>query len=221
MRTVIVGASRIGRALARRLIEDGGEVVLIDHSRDRLETVSNQLDCGMLCGDGTDPEILRDALAEQKSNLIAVTPEDQDNILSCLLAESLGYHRVLPRISRQQLYAICDELGLSERISPEEEVAGRLVEKLSDQPETGADSLQWPARVFSLAIHEDADFATVGDVQIPTTARAMVVYRGEQIFMATAEQDLRPGDRLSIATDTDGLAALCETYGVRDGDQDA
>jgi len=213
MRVILIGASRIGLALAKRLVAQGEEVILIDRDRERLEEIANQVDCGMLNGDGTDPEILRDALGESPAIVLSVTPEDQDNILACLLAISLGCERVIPRISRPQLFAICDELGLSERLSPEAEVAERLIERIHSNSDDISETLQWPARVFSMAVHENSDLKQVSDMVLPATARPACVYRGEQLFMAEPGQPLEPGDRVSIITDSEGVEELRERYG--------
>jgi trk/ktr system potassium uptake protein len=212
MRVVIVGASDIGVAFARRAIEKGEEVVLIDRSRERLEELGSQLDCGMLHGDGTDPDILRDALGEQGGTLCAVTAEDQDNILSCLLAHSLGFERVLPRIGRPHLFAICDELGLAERISPEEEIAQSLMDKLYKRGDGTAHALQWPAQLFSFTVRSQSDLSSVADVKLPSNSRVICIFRGDSYVVVDQDHSLKEGDRVVVITDAEGIDQLTERY---------
>ncbi len=218
MKVVIVGASRIGIATARKLISKGEEVIIVDHSREALETLSDKLDCGMLAGDGTDPDTLRDAFGDRADVLLSLTPEDQDNILACLLAKSLGFDQVVPRIGNPQLFALCDELGLQQRIAPEEEVSQRIVERLFDTRDQAAHELPWPAHIYTIAIRADLEVAKVGDLTLPGNARPVCIYREEQLLMANDGQAIQSGDQVVIVTDGDGIERLCDLYGVQSDD---
>lgn len=216
MRVIIIGASRIGTATARKLIDRGQEVVIVDRARDKLENLSEKLDCGMLVGDGTDPDILRDAFGDHVDVVFSLTPEDQDNILACLLAQSLGCERVVPRIGNPQLFALCDELGLDDRIAPEEEVSQRVVERLFAEDENAAHELPWPARLFTFSIRENQELATIADLQLPQNARSVCVFRGDELYMAEHGFELSAGDQVVIVTDSAGVEALSESYGVQE-----
>lgn len=80
MRIIILGASRFGRAIAEQLIDAEHEVIVIDKSRDRLERLADQLDCGMLEGDGTMPTTLREVFRDENDVFVAVTNASEDNI---------------------------------------------------------------------------------------------------------------------------------------------
>ena len=64
MRIVIVGASRFGINTASQLIEKRHEVLMIDKDLERLKEIGEQLDCGMIHGDGSLPSIQREAFAD-------------------------------------------------------------------------------------------------------------------------------------------------------------
>ena len=88
MHITILGASRFGVATVRNLIEQGHEVVLIDIDRDRIDELADGLDCAMICGDGTLPSTLRDAFGDGSDALVALTNEDDVNILASATSAS-------------------------------------------------------------------------------------------------------------------------------------
>ena len=82
MRIVIIGASSFGLAIAEELIETDREVVLIDKSRELLEQAAERIDCGMIEGDGSNPDVLREAFRDEDDVCIAVTNASEINILA-------------------------------------------------------------------------------------------------------------------------------------------
>lgn len=87
MRTIIVGGGRVGLSLAERLEQNGEYVVLVDEDEATVETAREQ---GFTAyhGDGTDADILRDAGSDGAEAVIAVTPDDDVNLLVCQLART-------------------------------------------------------------------------------------------------------------------------------------
>lgn len=117
MRIVVVGASRFGQATTRQLLDKGHEVVLVDSDRSRLESLEEDLDCGMLHGDGSLPSIQRDAYGDHADALVLLTNSDDVNILAAAVGKSIGFERVLPQIVRGELISVCEELGLEDLIA--------------------------------------------------------------------------------------------------------
>ncbi len=205
-RFVLVGASGLAVAVAKQLIKSGEEVVLIDRSRERLDELSDTLDCGMLQGDGTDPAVLRRAAGQTPGILLAFVDEDQDNILACLLGKQVGFERVIPTIENADLLALCDELDLYEAIAPEKELAERVLKKIGDEDRD--QTLQWPARLYNLSIQQNDEIQKVSDVSLPANARTVGIYRGDTFIAASDEETLKADDRLVIVTDDEGYEEL-------------
>lgn len=96
MRIVIVGAGMIGVHIARELIDEKRDVVLIEKDPDLARIASNELDCMVVNEDGCRPEVLRKAGIADASWFLALTGSDEANIVSCGLvaAESAGVRTV-------------------------------------------------------------------------------------------------------------------------------
>ena len=90
MRIVIVGASGLGLALAREMLENQHDVVLVDQSREKLDSVSERLDCGFIEGDGTLPQILRDGILKPLGmpQFADITDEEIAAVLAHIMNEA-------------------------------------------------------------------------------------------------------------------------------------
>ncbi|MBN2164417.1 MAG: Trk system potassium transporter TrkA [Pontiellaceae bacterium] len=99
MRIVIIGAGNAGRQLARRLCEEKHAVVMVDVNAQSLAQAEAGLDVLTICGQGTNPTVLEEAQVDKSDLLIAVTDNDEVNILSCLLANAAGVKGKIARVT--------------------------------------------------------------------------------------------------------------------------
>ena len=118
MRAVIIGAGSLSVMIAKLLLARSHEVVIIEKDKERTKTLSETLDCGVLYGDGSKPAILKEADPGDTELLFCLTGDDQANILASLVGRSLGFERVVTKITDPELEHICIELGLKDTIIP-------------------------------------------------------------------------------------------------------
>jgi len=98
-----IGASPLAVKAARTLTERGHEVILIDTDHEKIETLSDTLDCGLITGDGSRPAVLQEVGPEQTDFLFCVSDRDESNVLAALVGRSLGFGRVVPKIEESDL----------------------------------------------------------------------------------------------------------------------
>jgi trk system potassium uptake protein TrkA len=99
MRIVIIGAGNAGRQLALRLCEEKHSVVMVDTDPQALAQAEAGLDILTICGQGSNPAVLEEAQADKSDLLIAVTDNDEVNILACLFANSAGVKGKIARVT--------------------------------------------------------------------------------------------------------------------------
>lgn len=99
MRIIIIGAGNAGRQLAQRLCEEKHSIVMIDANPQALAQAEAGLDILTVCGQGSNPSVLAEAKAEKADLLIAVTDNDEVNILSCLLGHAAGVKGKIARVT--------------------------------------------------------------------------------------------------------------------------
>ena len=103
MKIVIIGAGFTGTQLAKRLINGKNDVVLIDNDETTVRHASNRLDCNVIQADGNNLETLEEAGIETADALVCVTSNDEVNMITCSLVDSV-YPKIL-KIARVRNYA--------------------------------------------------------------------------------------------------------------------
>ena len=98
MNIVIVGAGEIGRYIADILSKGQHNIILIDPNSKRLEEIAFNLDVATRVGSGTDWQLLDDLLELSPHLLMALTHDDEVNLVSCSIAKNLGYPRTVARV---------------------------------------------------------------------------------------------------------------------------
>ena len=127
-RLMLAGGGNVGSRLARRLAGDY-QVKLIERDPARCETLAGQLpnDVLVLQGDGTDEELLSDENVGTMDLYLALTSDDEDNILSSMLAKRLGARRVLALINRRAYAELIQGSTIDIAVSPAQTVIGELL----------------------------------------------------------------------------------------------
>ena len=98
MNIVIVGAGTIGRYISVLLSKENHNVILVDVDEKKLEEASRQMDVAIKVGSGTDWQVLDQLLDSSPDLFVALTNDDQTNLVSCSIAKNLGYPRTIARI---------------------------------------------------------------------------------------------------------------------------
>ncbi|WP_028274340.1 Trk system potassium transporter TrkA [Atopococcus tabaci] len=127
MNIVIAGGGKVGEVLCRELSIEGNDIVLIEKKPDRLERIINKNDITGLAGNGANYDNLVEAGVQNCDIFIAVTPEDEVNIIAAIIAKKLGAAYTIARV-RNPEYAghmnfVRESLGISLMINPEMEAA--------------------------------------------------------------------------------------------------
>jgi trk system potassium uptake protein len=118
MRLAFIGATELVVRTATALIKTGHEVIIVERDAERIKQLNGQLDCAFLHGDGSKPDLLKELDPEKIDILYCVTNHDQTNIISSLIAKTLGVPRVLTMIEDEGFLPVCEHLGLADTIIP-------------------------------------------------------------------------------------------------------
>ena len=124
MRIIIAGAYTIGTYLAKLLSRNNQDIVLMDESSENLEKFGSDFDLMMMQAPCTRLQALKEAGAEDADLFVAVTPDQNKNIVSCTLAKSLGTKKTVAKVDNYEyttdtLVQTFDKLGIDSIIYPE------------------------------------------------------------------------------------------------------
>ncbi len=124
MKIIIAGDGEVGFYLAKLLVVEFQDIILIDTQKDKLEHAEKNLGIATILGDSTSYEVLRLAGIESANLLIAVTSVESVNITTCLIGKKLGAKFTIARIDNME-YLVernaldLKDLGIDVLISPE------------------------------------------------------------------------------------------------------
>src|SRR5665809_105204 len=115
---IIAGAGKVGWNLARELLEKGHEMTVIEQDRRRYLTVEQELEHAVQYGDATELWVLERAGIQRADLVVAVTGDDEDNLLICQVArEKYGVVRVVARCNNPRNLQHFELLGVKPAIS--------------------------------------------------------------------------------------------------------
>lgn len=112
MRIIIIGGGKVGSSLSLMLHSDGHVVSLIEVNVERAEALIENADFMVFHGDGSDVELLRAADIDRVDWAVAVTGHDEDNLVACELARTLGAKNILARLNNPLNRPTFDALGV-------------------------------------------------------------------------------------------------------------
>ena len=129
-RIMVAGGGRVGQRLARQLAQQGRfHIKIIESNAERCQSLAAQLpsDILVLQGDATDEDLLGDEGIEEVDLFLALTGDDEDNIMASLLAKRMGARRVLALINRRSYADLMHGTQIDIALSPAQALLGELL----------------------------------------------------------------------------------------------
>lgn len=135
MHVIVLGAGEVGSYVAERLSQQGVDVAVIENDPEHLRAVEEKLDVLAVLGSGTHPSVLADARVDKADLLVAVTNNDEVNLMASLAAKQAGVPRSLVRLEASELRGdaaaeVRAAVGADRYIDPDEEAARDIVQLL-------------------------------------------------------------------------------------------
>ena len=201
MYLLIAGGGKVGANLTKSVIDLGHEVTLIEQRRERFQILEEEFEHQVQLGDATELFTLeRAGIARPPDLVVAVTGDDEDNIVICQMArERYGVPKVIARVNDPRNQAHFDLLGISPTVSATSIILAMIEHEV---PEHGLIHLL-ELRKENLEIVEvqlDAESPCVGKeverVRLPNGARLITIMREGQSQMADGKMQLKAGDQV-------------------------
>ena len=205
MYVLIVGAGKVGWNLARELIQKEHEVTVIESDPQRYTVVEEELEHSVHRGDGSELWVLERAGIERADLVIAVTGDDEDNILISQVArEKYGVDRIVARCNNPRNLEHFQLLGVKPAVSATDLIL-RLIEH--EVPKYGLvhllDLPQERLEIIELEVAEGATAAgsTVKDLGLPDGSLVISILRDDAGFVPTGDSVMQPGDEVLLVLD--------------------
>jgi trk system potassium uptake protein TrkA len=203
-KVMIAGGGNIGRRLAAQ-IERDYDVKVIDHNKKVSNLLAEQLHHTLvLQGDATDEELLEQENIAAMDVFCALTNDDEDNIMSALLAKRMGAHRVIALINRSAYVDLVQGGEIDIAISPAQATVGPLLSKIRRGDMVAVHSLRrGAAEVLEVVVHGDAKTSRVVDrrieeIDLPDGATIAAIIRNNEVIIAHHDTLIEAEDHLIV-----------------------
>ncbi len=225
MNIIIVGAGKVGLKLAEKLSQENEhDITLIDLKYQNIEHAVNQHDVMGVTGDAISQETLKEAGIEKADLLIAVTGNDELNLITCLIAKKCGHLKTIARIRRPEynkdIHLIREDLGLAMVINPEQAAAHEMARVLRFPSAIQIDTFsKGRVEILKFRIHEDSplDNMRIADLTPKLNCDILVcgVERNDEAFIPGGDFVLKEGDYISIVSSVSNGAYFFKKIGIK------
>ena len=207
MKIAIAGCGKVGAALIEQLTKEKHDVIIIDTDESRMAYVNDSQDVMAYVGDARSVAVLKNAGVDACDLMLAMTDNDEVNLVVCLVANTMGVARTIARVRnpiyRDTMPVIDDELGLSMVVNPDLEAAREMFNSLyfkaAGQVEYFAKSRN---QIFTCVLEPDMPIcnAKIMDLYSMTKSRVFIcaIKRDEEVFIPNGLTILKAGDTLSF-----------------------
>lgn len=207
MKIIIIGCGKVGVALAGQLAQEEHDVVLIDESAARIQSIAEEIDAIKLVGNGASIAVQTEAGVESADIMIAVTGSDELNLLCCVIAKKAGDCHTIARVRNpiyyQEIEFIQEQLGISMILNPELAAANEISRILRFPSAIKIDPFaKGRAELVKFKVLPEfkLDGLSVMDIDSRYHCDVLIsgVERGDEVVIPDGKYIIRDGDIVSI-----------------------
>jgi trk system potassium uptake protein TrkA len=210
---IILGGGKIGYYVARTLINNNYEVLLMEKNALTYRRLAADLGDVVMLGDACDPLTLKAAGIKRADLVIAATGDDEDNLVICqMAAHCFGCRRIIARVNNPDHEQLFDKLGVGERVSSTSAILSLVGQKVGHAPVILLGALGNHLEVLELIVDEGSPLlgARLGELQLPPETLFISVLREEHAMIPGADTVFEKGDVLVALVPQELEAALRE-----------
>jgi len=222
----VVGAGEVGSYVADRLSREGHDVAVIERDSDVIRHLEEGLDVHTVHGSGTSPSVLAEAGADKADLLVAVTSDDETNLICSLIAKQIGVPQIIVRLESRELRSMDARdlhaaIGVDLVIDPDQETADEIIELL-DYPGVSEIAEMGQGEIVVIGARLPAHAPLVGrtlqevamDYEPQWDFLFGAITRGDQTIIPRGNQTLEAGDLLRVVCRRRGRGELMKLLGL-------
>ncbi len=213
MYIIIVGGGEIGYYLAKALLDEGHEILVVEKNAERTEFICEELGSVCVRGDGCEAATLAELGTGRADMLIAVTGDDEDNLVACQVAKyKFNVPRTIARIKNPKNEAIFKKLGIDVTVSSTNVILEYIEQEVPTHPLTHLLTIRDKGlEIVEIKIPPGSTTVgkTVKELSLPPESVLSLIIRKEQKpRIPTANTILQAGDQIIAVTSPESEEAL-------------
>lgn len=219
---VLIGGGRVGYHLAQHLREMGAKVKIIEIDEKRCLELSERLDkVSIICGDGTDQDILREERVYDADAVVTLTGIDEENILMSLLAKNNGVNKVVTKVNRMNLMQLSETLNLDSVISPKSIMVDQILQYVRAKQNSTGNSVTTLYRLVNdrleaieFVVRENKDYLGVPLKKLKLRSGILIasIVRGNELIIPKGDDCILLNDSVVVVTTNRGFEDLKEIF---------
>ena len=226
----LVGGGKVSMYLANILDHMGIRLKIIEQNEERCRAISERFPrVTVICGDGTDSELLESENLAASDAFVALTDRDEDNLIISLYAHQAGVSKVVAKSNRQNYTSIAHSAGVESIVSPKLTTAGqilRMIRGLQNSKGSAMTALYRIAEGRAEAMEFVVAPATqhlgvpLKDLRLKKGVLIAVIVRGGRVIIPEGSTTLESGDNVIVVARDSGILDLNDIYeggGLRAG----
>lgn len=223
MNIIVIGMGEVGKHIAGFLASEDHDVTIIDSDSRAVNSAKERMDVMALVGQGGSTKCLRQAEAEKADILIAVTDDDETNLLAAHGAKSLGAKKVIARVSSREYLdgdsgTYDDILGIDLVICPQILSAKEITKLVKSvgavMVETFADNR---VELIQLALNEQLKVVgkQLKDLAMPDDALVAAILRDGRLIIPSGEDEILLNDEVLVIGKIEAIPEVEELFGKK------
>lgn len=216
-RVMLLGGGHTARTLAERLQKRGAFITIVERKPERARELAERLEHTMVLeGEITDPDLLTQEEIGRQDVVIALTGEDDANILACLFAKLAGAKETIAVVHRLALLPLVHEVGIDVALSPRTAIANAVLRFVRGGEISSVTTfLEGDAEILELTVKEGslADGAVIAELPLPRDVLVGAVARDRNAEIARGRTKLREQDRVVAFAKPKAASAVRRIFG--------
>jgi len=213
MYIIVIGGGKLGYYLARALLDEGHEILVVEKDPDRTEFICSELGSVCVRGDGCEVATLTEVGTGRADMFIAVTGDDEDNLVACQVAKhKFNVPRTIARISNPKNEVIFKELGIDVTVSSTNIILENIEEVVPTHPLTHLlDIRDKGLEIVEVKIPPDSKMVgkAVKELSLPPESRLfLIIGKQQKPHVPTANTVLQAEDQIIAVTTPESEEAL-------------
>ena len=214
MYILIVGGGKVGYYLARSLVNEGHEILLIEKDSKKCDRIAEELGSVVMRGDGCEARTLADAGTERADIVVAVTGDDEDNLVICQVAKKkFGVPRSIARINTPKNEEVFRRRGIDVTVSSTNVILAHLEHELPTRNLIHLMSFRNRTGLEIVELRVPASSPVIGrrlkDIELPPdSVVTLIVNEGDGALVPTPDTILRVNDEIVAVTQPERELAL-------------
>ncbi|HUX52017.1 MAG TPA: NAD-binding protein [Spirochaetia bacterium] len=212
MRVFIIGGGKRSYFVTRSILSKGHTVTVIDKDPEECRHFARRLNAIVVLGDGTVPSDLENAELADADLLLALTPNDEDNLIACQIAQrKFRVRSVFAVVNDPENEKVFHDLGIGSTFSTTSKIASLIEQQTQVDGITNLEPIV-DGRLTLAELRIEADSPAIDhalkELKLPAGCLIVSVLRNEQVIVPDGSTALAEGDRITFVADPSGYSLV-------------